>query len=120
MPYLDCLIGISNESHKEEDEDTEALANAMKEFLQVHCISSIAFSLSLSFSFFSDNVLYIPHIQNPNMVESLQSATCQMGDYLEGAHLIQETARLAEREHVGRKGVTGSESTPQAIPLPNH
>eukprot|EP01084_Bolivina_argentea_P186904 322064_1 len=69
--------GISNESHKEEDEDTEALANAMKEFLQ-----------------------------DPNMVESLQSAACQMGDYLDGAQLIQETARLAESGHVGRKGET--------------
>ncbi len=54
------------------------------------------------------------------MVESLQSAACQMGDYLDGAQLIQETARLAESGHVGRKGVSGSEPTPQAIPLPNH
>ncbi len=54
------------------------------------------------------------------MVEPLQSAMCQMGDHLEGAQLIQETARLAERENVGRKGASGSEATPQATPLPNH
>ncbi len=54
------------------------------------------------------------------MVEPLQSAMCQMGDHLEGAQLIPKTARLAESENIGRKGVAGSNAIPQAAPLPNH
>ncbi len=45
--YWICLIGISYELHEDGDEGVEALANAMKEFLQVHCTSFIALSLSL-------------------------------------------------------------------------
>ncbi len=68
----------------------------------------------------SYNVLYLSHIQDPNMVESLQSAMCQMGDHLEGTQLIQETAKLADREHMGIKGTVGWEAAArQTTHLPN-